>query len=55
MVRLGAGDDEASVPGFVLSVIGVLVLGVSGYLGGRLAYRYGVRVADESTQVAEGY
>jgi hypothetical protein len=29
-------------------------LGVSGFLGGKLAYRYGVRVADESTQ-AEGY
>ncbi|WP_159424481.1 hypothetical protein [Streptomyces sp. 3214.6] len=26
----------------------------SGFLGGKLAYRYGVRVADESTQ-AEGY
>jgi hypothetical protein len=30
------------------------VLAVSGYLGGKLAYRYGVRVADEATQ-AEGY
>jgi hypothetical protein len=29
-------------------------LAVSGWLGGRLAYRYGVRVADEATQV-EGY
>jgi uncharacterized membrane protein len=28
------------------------VLGVSGYLGGKLAYRYGVRVADEATQAA---
>jgi hypothetical protein len=27
---------------------------VSGYLGGKLAYRYGVRVADETTQ-AEGF
>jgi hypothetical protein len=27
---------------------------VSGYLGGKLVYRYGVRVADESTQ-SEGY
>ncbi|MGI5365465.1 DUF2231 domain-containing protein [Streptomyces iakyrus] len=31
----------------------VAVLGLSGYLGGKLAYRYGVRVADENTQ-AEG-
>ena len=29
-------------------------LAVSGYLGGMLAYRYGVRVADEATQ-ASGY
>jgi uncharacterized membrane protein len=26
------------------------VVGVSGFLGGELAYRYGVRVADEETQ-----
>jgi uncharacterized membrane protein len=30
------------------------VLTVSGWLGGQLAYRYGVRVADESAQ-AEAY
>ena len=30
------------------------MLGVSGFLGGKLAYRYGVRVADEATQ-AEGF
>ncbi|MEU6090807.1 DUF2231 domain-containing protein [Streptomyces sp. NPDC047085] len=38
----------------VLSALSVAVLAVSGFLGGKLAYRYGVRVADESTQ-AEGY
>ncbi|HEX5118623.1 MAG TPA: DUF2231 domain-containing protein [Pseudonocardiaceae bacterium] len=38
----------------VLSVVSLAALGVSGYLGGKLAYRYGVRVAAESTQ-AEGY
>lgn len=38
----------------VLSALSVATLGVSGFLGGKLAYRYGVRVADESTQ-AEGY
>lgn len=38
----------------VLSVASLAVLSVSGYLGGKLAYRYGVRVADESTQ-AEGF
>ena len=38
----------------VLAAISLAVLGVSGYLGGKLAYRYGVRVADERTQ-AEGF
>ncbi|MFF4041408.1 DUF2231 domain-containing protein [Streptomyces sp. NPDC001816] len=38
----------------VLSALSMVALGVSGFLGGKLAYRYGVRVADESTQ-AEGF
>jgi uncharacterized membrane protein len=38
----------------VLSAVSLALLGVSGFLGGKLAYRYGVRVADENTQ-AEGY
>jgi uncharacterized membrane protein len=37
-----------------LSAAALAVLGVSGYLGGKLAYRYGVRVAAESVQ-AEGF
>jgi uncharacterized membrane protein len=37
-----------------LSAVALAALGVSGYLGGELAYRYGVRVADEASQ-AEGY
>lgn len=37
-----------------LSAVSLAVLGVSGFLGGKLAYRYGVRVADEATQAA-GY
>jgi len=37
-----------------LSAGGLIFLAVSGYLGGKLSYRYGVRVADEQTQ-AEGY
>ncbi|MFE7173215.1 DUF2231 domain-containing protein [Streptomyces sp. NPDC057616] len=48
-----AGRSVATGP-LVLSALSVAVLAVSGYLGGRLAYRYGVRVADEDTQ-AEGY
>lgn len=38
----------------VLSALSLAELGVSGFLGGKLAYRYGVRVASETTQV-EGY
>ena len=51
---------EENLPGAVtigplaLSVISLLTLAAAGYLGGMLAFRYGVRVADESTQ-DEGY
>ncbi|WP_329192512.1 MULTISPECIES: DUF2231 domain-containing protein [unclassified Streptomyces] len=38
----------------VLGAVSLAVLGASGYLGGMLAYHYGVRVADEATQ-AEGF
>ncbi|MFC8144463.1 DUF2231 domain-containing protein [Streptomyces paradoxus] len=48
------GGGSVGVGELVLSAVSVAVLGVSGYLGGKLAYRYGVRVADEHTQ-AEGY
>lgn len=42
-------------PGMLaLSVASMAVLGLSGYLGGKLAHRWGVRVADEATQ-AEGF
>jgi uncharacterized membrane protein len=53
-VRAGRGHDEATVLGLVLSLVALAVLGVSGWLGGKLAYHYGVRVADEATQ-SEGY
>ena len=36
----------------VLSAVSFAVLACSGYLGGKLAYRYGVRVASEATQAA---
>lgn len=51
------GDDPvAPVPAGALALSGVslVALGAAGYLGGTLAYRYGVRVADERTQ-ADGY
>jgi uncharacterized membrane protein len=52
-----AGDGPAApVPWsqVVLSLVCLAVLGASGFLGGTLAFRYGVRVADEATQ-ADGY
>jgi uncharacterized membrane protein len=52
VVRAQSGDP--SVWGFVLSLVGLACVGVSGFLGGELAYRYGVRVADEQTQ-RKGY
>ena len=47
-------EGDATVSAVVLSIVGLALLGVSGWLGGKLAYRYGVRVADEATQ-AEGF
>jgi uncharacterized membrane protein len=54
LVRVAAGHDAVPILGVVLTVLGMAVLGFSGYLGGELAYRYGVRVASEETQ-AEGF
>lgn len=54
IVRLVAGADEPSVAAFVVAVVAYLLVGASGYLGGKLAYHFGVRVAAESTQ-AEGF
>lgn len=53
-VRAAQGYDDVSVLGIVLSVVALALLGASGWLGGMLAYHYGVRVADEATQ-AEGF
>lgn len=39
----------------VLSAVAIGLLLVSGWIGGMLAYRYGVRVADEATTQAQGY
>ena len=51
--RVSAGPPTP-VGAFVLSLVAMAALGVSGWLGGKLAYRYGVRVASERVQ-AEGY
>jgi uncharacterized membrane protein len=54
--RRGAYTDghPLALGPLVLAAISLAMLAVSGYLGGKLAYRYGVRVADEQTQ-AEGF
>lgn len=53
IIRLAAGDE---IPGWgvAVSVLALAVLGVSGWLGGKLSYRWGVRVAEEQTQ-REGF
>lgn len=53
-VRVAAGHDDISIIGMVLTIVGLGIVGASGWLGGKLAFRYGVRVADEQTQ-AEGF
>jgi uncharacterized membrane protein len=51
----GYPDDRSVASGqLALSAVCLVALGVSGFLGGKLAYRYGVRVAAESVQ-AEGF
>ncbi|MQY03784.1 DUF2231 domain-containing protein [Actinomadura macrotermitis] len=50
----GTPDGPVPIGQIILSVIAMAALGASGFLGGKLAYRYGVRVAGESTQ-AEGF
>lgn len=54
-VRRASDEESTPVWLIVLSIIALLLLSVSGYLGGKLAYRYGVRVADEATQQREGF
>lgn len=49
-VRAASDHAEVSVAGLILSIVGLAIVSVSGWLGGRLAYHYGVRVADEHTQ-----
>lgn len=54
--RQGSYGEPQSVQmgQLILSAVSLAALGVSGFLGGKLAYHYGVRVADETTQ-AEGF
>lgn len=48
------GDDTVSPAQTALSAVSLAGLAVAGFLGGKLAYHYGVRVADETTQ-AQGF
>ncbi|WP_167471911.1 DUF2231 domain-containing protein [Nocardia arthritidis] len=54
--RRAGGGPHGAVPigPIILSAISLVALSISGYLGGKLAYRFGVRVADEATQ-ADGF
>ena len=53
-IRLDDAAAETPVGPIVISVVALALLGASGWLGGKLAYRYGVRVATESDQ-ADGF
>jgi uncharacterized membrane protein len=53
-VRAAQGYEEPHAAAVVLSAVALLVLGASGWLGGKLAYHYGVRVAAEDVQ-REGF
>lgn len=46
--------DKTGGTAITLSVVALALLSISGYLGGKLAYHYGVRVAAETTQ-REGF
>ncbi|MGV9668311.1 DUF2231 domain-containing protein [Nocardia niigatensis] len=49
--RRAVGTHDAVPWGpLALTLVALAALSVSGYLGGKLTYRYGVRVADETTQ-----
>ncbi|MGE5697655.1 MAG: DUF2231 domain-containing protein [Candidatus Sericytochromatia bacterium] len=52
--RQGDYAGAVGIGPLILSAVSFAALGASGYLGGMLAYHYGVRVAGESTQ-AEGF
>ena len=47
-------DNQVAIGPIVLSAVSLIALTISGYLGGKLAFRYGVRVVEEQDQ-AEGF
>lgn len=54
LVRKSDGYESVEPLHLTLTIVALALLGASGWLGGKLAYRFGVRVADENTQ-AEGF
>ena len=50
LARLGSDFDRVPMGLVVVTLVGLGILSFTGFLGGHLAYRYGVRVADEKTQ-----
>lgn len=56
LLRRGRRPDRRGVPTALIGLSGTAwgMLAVAGHLGGKLAYRYGVRVADEADQ-RDGY
>lgn len=54
MLRIGGLDGPVGTLPLLVSGVALAGLAVTGFLGGELAYRYGVRVADEGTQ-ARGF
>lgn len=52
--RIDAGEPSGPVPGgqLGLAAASLAALAVAGFLGGKLAFRYGVRVADDTIQAA---
>lgn len=52
LIRQSEGRESVSNVALGLSIAGLLVLGASGWLGGKLSYSFGVRVADERTQAS---
>ena len=49
-VRQSNGRDDVSNLALALTILGLLVLSASGFLGGTLSYTHGVRVAEERDQ-----
>lgn len=52
LLRWGDGAGPVGYGVLALDALGVAALATGGFLGGELAYRFGVRVADEATQAA---